>query len=458
MPLLMSSTFAPDGEGDYLLLTQDHGAEPARRSRATRKHDADAYDQYSHDMEMVCQAIKPLHGHGPAGHLQRRPRGAHRAGRRSARASGSMDKRVLHNAVRLLTGSAADFLDDYFESDLLKGYLASSSIIGTKVGPRSQGSGLVLLYHSIGEHDGEFGAWAFHKRGNGGFTQVLARAAQSFGAEIILESPVEDGHHQGRPGDRRRPQRTAPSTTPTPSSARSTRGGRSSSSSTRASCRTTSSRTSSASASRARRRRSTSPSTACPSTRPWRDAATSSAASRTSARRWTTSSAPSTTRSTAGTASARTSTWRSSRRSTPTWRLPASTSCRASSSTRRTSCARATGTPRRRTWATPSRRRSSRSSRASATWSSSARSSPRSHIERTVGLARATSSPASSSPRRCSSSGRRPGWSQYRTPIDGYYQCGSGTHPGGCVMGAPGKLAAGQILKDRAKAGVRAKA
>ena len=44
-----------------------------------------------------------------------------------------------------------------------------------------------------------------------------------------------------------------------------------------------------------------------------------------------------------------------------------------------------------------------------------------------------------------------PGWSQYRTPIDGYYQCGSGTHPGGCVMGAPGKLAAGQIIKDRAK-------
>lgn len=43
-----------------------------------------------------------------------------------------------------------------------------------------------------------------------------------------------------------------------------------------------------------------------------------------------------------------------------------------------------------------------------------------------------------------------PAWSRYRTPIDGYYHCGSGTHPGGCVMGAPGKLAAGQILKDRA--------
>jgi len=44
-----------------------------------------------------------------------------------------------------------------------------------------------------------------------------------------------------------------------------------------------------------------------------------------------------------------------------------------------------------------------------------------------------------------------PGWSQYRTPIEGYYQCGSGTHPGGCVMGAPGRLAAGRILEDREK-------
>jgi phytoene dehydrogenase-like protein len=43
-----------------------------------------------------------------------------------------------------------------------------------------------------------------------------------------------------------------------------------------------------------------------------------------------------------------------------------------------------------------------------------------------------------------------PGWNQYRTPIEGYYQCGSGTHPGGCVMGAPGKLASRRILGDLA--------
>ena len=189
MPLLMSTTFAPGLDGEYLYFTQDHGQNQQEIARHS-KHDADAYDQYSHDMEMVCQALKPLLDMVPPDIFSDDPEELVALASLGSRFK-KMDKRVLHNAVRLLTGSAADFLDDYFESDLLKGYLASSSIIGTKVGPRSQGSGLVLLYHSIGEHDGEFGAWAFHKKGNGGFTQVLARAAESFGAEIRLELPVD---------------------------------------------------------------------------------------------------------------------------------------------------------------------------------------------------------------------------------------------------------------------------
>ena len=189
MPLLMSSSFAPTEDGDYLWLGQDHGENLKEIARHS-KHDADAYNQYAHDMEMVCRAIKPLMDSAPPDLFSDDPDELLALAALGSRFRG-MDKRTLHNTVRLLTGSAADFLDDYFESDILKGYLASSSIIGTKVGPYSQGSGLVLLYHSIGEHDGEFGAWAFHKRGNGGFTQVLARAARSFGAEIVLELPVD---------------------------------------------------------------------------------------------------------------------------------------------------------------------------------------------------------------------------------------------------------------------------
>jgi phytoene dehydrogenase-like protein len=189
MPLLMPTTFAPMENGDYLLLGQDRGENIKEIARHSQR-DADAYDEFEHDVNQVLQAIKPLLDQVPPDLFSDDPEeliALAALGQRFRK----LDRRVFHNAVRLLTGSAADFLDDYFESDILKGYLASSSIIGTKVGPYSQGSGLVLLYHFIGEHDGVFGAWAFHKKGNGGFTQVLARAARAFGAEIALESPVE---------------------------------------------------------------------------------------------------------------------------------------------------------------------------------------------------------------------------------------------------------------------------
>jgi phytoene dehydrogenase-like protein len=189
MPLLMPTTFAPGDDGDYLLLGQDHHQNLHEIARHSQR-DADAFEQYEHDIAMVCQALKPLLDNVPPDLFSKDPEEAVALSALAAHLR-NLEPRVLHNAVRLLTGSAADFLDDYFENDLLKGLLASSSIIGTRVGPMSQGSGLVLLYHNIGEHDGIFGSWAFHKGGNGGFTQVLARAASSFGAEILLESGVE---------------------------------------------------------------------------------------------------------------------------------------------------------------------------------------------------------------------------------------------------------------------------
>jgi len=151
MPLLMPSTFAPMENGDYLLLGQDHGENLREISRHS-VHDADAYEAFNHDISRVLQAIKPLMDQVPPDIFSDDPEELVRLAAVGSRFR-RLDRKVLHDAVRLLTGSAADFLDDYFESDILKGYLASSSIIGTKVGPYSQGSGLVLLYHFIGEHD-----------------------------------------------------------------------------------------------------------------------------------------------------------------------------------------------------------------------------------------------------------------------------------------------------------------
>jgi phytoene dehydrogenase-like protein len=188
MPLLMPSGFAPAENGDHLLLGTDR-FQNLHAIAARSPADADAYEQYEHDVTQVAQAIKPLVDQIPPDVFSKDPDDLMAMAALGAHLR-SLEPRVLHNAVRLLTGSAADFLDDYFEDELLKGYLASSSIIGSKVGPRSQGSGLVLLYHKLGEHDGSFGSWAFHKGGNGGFTQVLARAAEGFGAEIRLNAPV----------------------------------------------------------------------------------------------------------------------------------------------------------------------------------------------------------------------------------------------------------------------------
>ncbi|MGD2102135.1 MAG: NAD(P)/FAD-dependent oxidoreductase [Acidimicrobiia bacterium] len=189
MPLPMPTSFAPTDDGDYLLLGPDK-AENHHEIARHSKHDADAYDAYDHMMNQVVHAIRPLVDAIPPDITSRDPSERARLAAIGSYLS-NLPKRVLHDMVRLLTGSAADILEGYFESDILQGYLASSGIIGSAVGPRSQGSGLVLLYHSLGEHDGDYGSWAFHKGGNGGFTQVLGRAAESFGAEIRLNSSVD---------------------------------------------------------------------------------------------------------------------------------------------------------------------------------------------------------------------------------------------------------------------------
>jgi phytoene dehydrogenase-like protein len=188
MPLLMPASFHPTEDGDYLLLGEDHDLNIQEIKRHS-PHDADAYERYGHDMDRVCQAIQPLFDNPPPNIFGKDPEDVADV-EWLLKHLGGIEKKVVHDTVRLLTGSAADWLDDYFENDAVKGFHASSSIIGSKLGPMSQGSGLVLLFHSMGEHDGHVGAWAFHKGGNGGFTQVLSRAAEGFGAEIRLESAV----------------------------------------------------------------------------------------------------------------------------------------------------------------------------------------------------------------------------------------------------------------------------
>ncbi|MDP6934867.1 MAG: NAD(P)/FAD-dependent oxidoreductase, partial [Myxococcota bacterium] len=91
---------------------------------------------------------------------------------------------------KLMTMSAVDFLDEWFESDVLKAPMSVSGIIGTMLGVRSPGTAYVLLHHYMGEIDGSSRAWGLSKGGTGGVSMSIARSAQHFGAEIRTEAPV----------------------------------------------------------------------------------------------------------------------------------------------------------------------------------------------------------------------------------------------------------------------------
>ena len=95
-----------------------------------------------------------------------------------------------YNQVQLMTMSAIDFLDQWFETDVLKATMSASGIIGTFLGVRSPGTAYVLLHHYMGEIDGAFRSWGFARGGTGAISNAIADAAREAGAEIRTEAAI----------------------------------------------------------------------------------------------------------------------------------------------------------------------------------------------------------------------------------------------------------------------------
>jgi phytoene dehydrogenase-like protein len=89
-----------------------------------------------------------------------------------------------------MTMSAADFLDQWFETDVLKATMSASGIIGTFLGVRSPGTAYVLLHHYMGEIDGAFRSWGFARGGTGAISDAIADAGREAGVEIRTKSSV----------------------------------------------------------------------------------------------------------------------------------------------------------------------------------------------------------------------------------------------------------------------------
>lgn len=186
--LPLDSTLTPLPNGDRLYRDGD-----PRRTRADiarfSTRDADAYADYGQVMVEMAKAVQPLLAMTPPNPKSLHPRDLWSLLRLARHFRGLPDKQ-LHTLVKLLSMPAADFVGQWFQSEPLMGTLSASGIIGTFLGPRSPGTAYVLLHHYMGELDGQYRAWGFAKGGTGGIASAIANAARSFGAEIRTEAQV----------------------------------------------------------------------------------------------------------------------------------------------------------------------------------------------------------------------------------------------------------------------------
>jgi phytoene dehydrogenase-like protein len=186
--LPLDGTFTPMPNGDYLWRVNDHyktRREIARHS----KLDAEAYDEYGKAMIEMGRFAKPILSMTPPDPTSLDPRGL-----LELLSIGKRFRAMRHhdrvNQIQLLTMSAVDFLDQWFETDVLKATMSASGIIGTFLGVRSPGTAYVLLHHYMGEIDGSFRSWGLSRGGTGAVSNAIGAAAREFGVEIRTEAPV----------------------------------------------------------------------------------------------------------------------------------------------------------------------------------------------------------------------------------------------------------------------------
>jgi phytoene dehydrogenase-like protein len=185
--LPLDGTFTPL-DGDYLWRTDDHG-QTMRELRRWNAADAEAYEEYGLLMMEMARFIKPILGITPVDLERPDPRDAlPLAG--LLKTFAGLPRRQQTAFVQLMTMSAADFLEQWFTIEPLKATMSASGIIGTFQGVRSPGTAYVLLHHYMGEIDGAFRAWGIPRGGTGGISEAIASSARSFGAEIRTEAAV----------------------------------------------------------------------------------------------------------------------------------------------------------------------------------------------------------------------------------------------------------------------------
>jgi phytoene dehydrogenase-like protein len=187
VPYLGTVNFADDGT--VLTSYTDEEANNLELKRHS-PHDADAMHRFQADLGRYAQLIRKTLLRTPADPTSFRPRDIHEL-LFMAKLFWALGEKEIYEYARFFTMSAADFLDDYFENDLIKAAMASPGIIGTALGVYSPGTSYILLHHVMGDVDGNVGAWGLARGGMGAISNAIAGALQENGGEIRTNAGVQ---------------------------------------------------------------------------------------------------------------------------------------------------------------------------------------------------------------------------------------------------------------------------
>jgi phytoene dehydrogenase-like protein len=180
------ATFAADGSP--ILFPNDDAAFHREIARVSRR-DADAFDRFDAVIRQAAEFLRPLMLRPPPALGSKRPGDLLGLLREAGRAAGLSRREVL-SIYRLLTMSVGDLLDDFFETDEIKGAYASTGVVGVWAGPRTPGTAYNLLHHDLGELNGIKGAWGHVKGGMGAISEAIAASARAAGADVRTGAEV----------------------------------------------------------------------------------------------------------------------------------------------------------------------------------------------------------------------------------------------------------------------------
>lgn len=181
------SSYTPLPDGSGLLLGPDAADTHASIARFSAR-DAERYPEYEAFLDRTARLLEPTLDAPPPDPARPRLRDLRLLAKLAAGAW--RVRRELPSALSLLLGPARPTLESWFESEPLRATLATDAVIGAFAPPSAPGTGYVLFHHVMGETHGERGVWSYVEGGMGRLSEALADAARAAGAEIRTDAPV----------------------------------------------------------------------------------------------------------------------------------------------------------------------------------------------------------------------------------------------------------------------------